>query len=159
MAELTLCEKCNRYISAGMWPFCPHPVTDQGAAIARDEIPGGITVENYGPQPITFYSHSERRAYMKAHGLREKEKFCPMPGTDIDPQGVPNPAGYLDPQTLENARILISRNGASQDPEWDGSSVLVGITTGDVTSRDVDAIMSGDKRRLSRFGRRTDGER
>src|SRR5262245_3070567 len=54
----------------------------------RDEIPGGIELENYGAKPMTFYSHSERRAYMEKAGLREKEKFAPFPGTDKDPAGI-----------------------------------------------------------------------
>lgn len=142
-----------------MWPFCPHPPSAGAAAIERDEIPGGLTVENYGPNPITFYSHSERRAYMKAHGLNELEKFCPMPGTDKDPQGIPNPAGYLDPQTLENARILISRNGAGREAEWDPkeAGVLVNEFRGELTDRDAKAFANGDVHRQSRIGRRTNG--
>ncbi len=114
MWEPTICEKCGVRISGEgpespqKWPFCPHG-TLYSMNITTDEIPGGVTVENYGPHPITFYSHSERRRYMKEHGLQEREKFSPLPGTDIDPQGIPNPKGYMDPQTLENARILIER--------------------------------------------------
>lgn len=114
MWEPTYCEKCRVRISGEgpdspqRWPFCPHGVM-HSAMIITDEIPGGQTFENYGPEPVTFYSHSERHRYMKAHGLRELDKWCPTPGTDIDPQGIPKPSGYMDPQTLENARILIER--------------------------------------------------
>lgn len=114
MWEPTICEKCGVRISGEgpespqKWPFCPHGVL-HSAMIVTDEIPGGMVFENYGKDPVKFYSHSERRRYMKEHGLRELDKFCPMPGTDIDPQGIPNPKGYMDPQTLENARILIER--------------------------------------------------
>lgn len=105
-----------------------HYDINPATAIARDEIPGGIICENYGPEPIRFDSHSERRTYMKAHGLREKEKFSPLPGTDKDPQGIPNPAGYVDAQTLKNAAELICRNG--QKPAFDGvaSGVLRNLT-------------------------------
>lgn len=97
-----LCYYCNRNANE----------TNPATAIARDEIPGGVVCHNYGREPIRFYSHSERRRYMAAHGLQERETFAPMPGTDIDPQGIPNPKGFMDPKTLENARVLVSRPGA-----------------------------------------------
>ena len=92
--------------------------------IARDEIPGGVTCENYGPEPVTFHSHSERRAYMAAHGLVEKDTFSPFPGTDIDPAGIPNPKGYMDPQTLENVRVLLSRESARDEGAVDMGAIL-----------------------------------
>lgn len=152
----TVCGRCHRIITTGMWPFCPHPQRDGPPMLSRDEIPGGITLENYGPQPITFYSHSERRTYMRAHGLQEKEKFCPMPGTDIDPQGIPNPKGYVDKQTLENGKALLLR-AQKAEPEWDGveAGVLKGIQVGHITERDAAAIAAGDTARMSRFHRRT----
>lgn len=103
------CDKCGHTYQIGDFPFCPHQPGP--AAVARDEIPGGVTLENYGRHPVTFYSHSERRRYMLKHNLREKESFAPFPGTDKDPQGIPNPAGFMDPKTLDNARVLLSRNG------------------------------------------------
>lgn len=123
------CDVCNHYMQIGEHPFCPHK--GGASTVFSDEIPGGILVDNYGPHPIRFYSHSARRSYMKEHGLTEREKFSPMPGTDVDPQGIPNPAGYLDPQTLENAKALICRNGTSPEP-WDGekAGVLRNLTTG-----------------------------
>lgn len=52
---------------------------------------------------------------MSEHGLREKEKFCPKPGTDIDPAGVQNPKGYVDNYTLEAGKALMLRaQGASE---------------------------------------------
>lgn len=154
-----ICGKCGVLIVEGMWPFCPHPMREGAAMIERDEIPGGVTVENYGPHLITFYSHSERRAYMRAHHLTEKEKFCPMPGTDKDPQGIPNPKGYVDKQTLENGRILMLRAAGALEPEWDARAA--GVLTGEfnipVTDRDARAFESGDPRRLARLGRRSDG--
>ena len=148
------CDRCGQVLRVGDFPFCPH---HQGvAAIEQDEIPGGVVVENYGPHPMRFDSHSERKAYMKAHGLVEREKFCPMPGTDIDPQGIPNPKGYMDPQTLENARVLLSRNGATADPEWDprAAGVLVGEFEGTMTDKDARAIEHGDVRKMARLGQR-----
>lgn len=131
----SVCEKCGQEVLEGQWPFCPHGAT-KTSMIVRDEIPGGIVCENYGPHPVRFDSHSARRRYMETHGLREKEKFCPMPGTDKDPQGIPNPAGYLDAQTLANAAELICRNGQADD--WDGekAGVLTGVFSDTVASRD-----------------------
>lgn len=152
----TICEKCGVSLTQGMWPFCPHPLAGS-VQIETDEIPGGITLENYSKDPMTFYSHSERRRYMQAQGLQEKEKFCPLPGSSKDPQGIPNPAGYLDPKTLDNARVLISRNGSAKDEEWDPvvAGVLTDLQTGTITERDARAIVEGDPTRASRFHRRT----
>jgi hypothetical protein len=135
----TICEKCGETLTFESWPFCPHPVmTTKSVMITRDEIPGGIVLENYGPHPIRFDSHTERRKYMEAHGLREKERFSPLPGTDKDPQGIPNPAGYMDPYTLENARILLERAGQKSVP-FDPSSVMT-VTSGEMTPEEVRAF-------------------
>lgn len=149
-----LCDACGQKLQIGDWPTCPHGQKG-GYTNFKDDIPGGITVENYGPKPMTFYSHSERRRYMQEHGLQEREKFSPLPGTDKDPQGIPNPAGYMDPQTLENARILISRNGRRDDGDPNEThGVLTDLQTGVITERDAAAIASGDPRRQSRLHRR-----
>lgn len=153
---MTTCPQCGRELQIADWPFCPHKRTG-GYANFRDEIPGGLVCENYGPHPVTFYSHSERRRYMKQQGLVERETFAPFPGTDKDPQGIPNPKGYVDPQTLENARVLVSRNGRG-DSDLDESGKMVGATySGFVSKRDAVAIADGDATRQSRLHRRIDG--
>lgn len=125
----TICERCGvnltlRAVAMGVpvWPFCPHGVTKQEptrSAYVQDQIPGGLVLNNYGPQPITVYSHSEARAVAAANGLEYVEKFCPTPGTNIDPAGVANPAGYMDTQTLENGKALLLRGsrGSSKEEE------------------------------------------
>jgi len=124
--------------------------------VFRDEIPGGQVFENYGPKPMTFYSHSERRTYMKQHGLHERGTFAPMPGTDKDPQGIPNPKGYMDPYTLNAAAELIKRNGSAKGNEDDVSDrVIRGQFGGTLTDRDARAIAGGDPVRQSRLHRRT----
>lgn len=152
----TICEKCGQELQIGDYPFCPHGSTK--SFINRDEIPGGVWLENYGPEPIKVYSHSERRRIMAERGLYEKEKFCPMPGTDKDPQGIPNPRGYMDPYTLENGRILIERQQLSghKTEEFDGSTVLTDVQVGHITEADAVAVShpQGDRRRQSRFHRR-----
>jgi hypothetical protein len=104
------------------------------AAIHRDEIPGGLTCENYGPHPVTFYSHSERRAYMRAHGLREVVRHVPVPGTGASPHTTS--WSTMDAYTLDAARALADRQatttvrhhaGDDGGPDWDW-----------LTSEDVD---------------------
>lgn len=153
-------------VNPGEHPPCPvcNGETERlwlsGLSTFRDDIPGGITVENYGPHPITFYSHAERRRYMKAKGLTEIEKFCPMPGTDIDPQGIPNPAGYMDKQTMANATELICRNGVKSNVDPNATDgVFRDMQTGVITERDAIAISSGDPRRQSRLHRRQNSGR
>lgn len=145
----TVCDVCNHYIKISDWPFCPHERS--GMATFRDDIPGGLTVENYGPTPMTFYSHSERRRYMEAHGLQEREKFSPFPGTDKDPAGIPNPAGYMDPYTLESARALICRVST---PNHKGTMEISSPFTLTLTGRDASAVVQGEAHRSSRVGRR-----
>jgi hypothetical protein len=111
--DLVSCPECgllSRSTKAGQ---------PQSHFVHGDEIPGGMTLENYGQQPITVYSHTERKQAMLKAGLELKEKFSPMPGTDIDPAGIPNPKGYMDPYTLENARILLSRPSQPRHEEPD----------------------------------------
>lgn len=117
--DKVICTQCGHTLEIGDHPFCPHGASR--GTIARDEIPGGIIVENYGPHPIRFDSHSERRAYMKAHGLSEREKFSPKPGTDIDPAGIPNPKGYVDDYTRRAGEALILRQqGSGCQPPVEG---------------------------------------
>lgn len=112
------CDRCGRPAKKRVFhenAFWCHPCyesrnpTNSTSAVHGDEIPGGLTLENYGPKPITFYSHSERERYAAAHGLQLKEKFSPFPGTDKDPAGVMNSALYQDPQTMANAKALLER--------------------------------------------------
>jgi hypothetical protein len=70
-------------MTVGAWPWCPH---EKGAIGAQsDDIPGGETLENVGPEPVTFYSRSEKRRYLKEHGLQEFVRHVPVPGSDTSP--------------------------------------------------------------------------
>jgi hypothetical protein len=145
------CDRCGKALDIGEHPFCPHGFGN--GVPFRDEIPGGITCENYGKDPITFYSHSERRAWMKAHGLNEKEHWAPFPGTDKDPMGIPNPAGYMDEVTRENARILLLR--AAGCPVDDTSERMLGDTfEGVLEKKKAEQVVEGDVHAQSRLGRR-----
>ncbi len=78
-----VCEACGKTLDVGEWPYCPHGFGV--SRITRDEIPGGMVLENLGPEPVKVYSHSERRAIMKARGLREQVRHMPVPGSDKSP--------------------------------------------------------------------------
>lgn len=78
-----VCEKCGETLTVGSFPFCPHGRSNFVAH--HDGIPGGLTIENLGHEPVTVYSHSERKAIMKARGLREQVRHVPLPGTDKSP--------------------------------------------------------------------------
>lgn len=161
--ESTTCDKCGQILVGGEWPFCPHPQMGQGVSVKTDDIPGGMVMENLGPHPITVYSHTERRRIMAERGLELKERFSPMPGTDIDPAGIPNPKGYVDAYTLAAGAELICRNGRGSIEEvrfFGGiaetlaSGLVTNLVTGTLTDRDARAIEAGDPRRMARLGRR-----
>lgn len=152
---ITLCPDCGVELQIGDYPFCPHG-RYQGAA-QTDSIPGGLWLENGFKEPVKVYSYSEMHQKHAEAGVTIKEKFCPMPGTDIDPAGIPNPAGYKDPYTLAAGAALIMRNGGAREKEWDGveAGVLRDVQVGHITERDAKAIAEGDRQRQSRFHRRT----
>ena len=114
-----VCSGCGASVLPGEYPFCPHGFGHN--ARIHDEIPGGLWLENYGPHPIKVYSHTERRAIMAERGLREKETFAPLPGTDRDPQGIPNPNGYRD---LSAGAILARNGGRGVDPSAVGGPAI-----------------------------------
>lgn len=83
---ITICPKCQQEIALGAWPWCPH---ERGMFNAQaDDIPGGLTLENVAHEPQTFYSHSEKRRYLKEHGLVEFVRHVPVPGSDRSPHTV-----------------------------------------------------------------------
>jgi hypothetical protein len=106
-------------------PVCPRcgGPTDRlwvgsSAAVQDDSYIGGLTLENYGPNPVTFYSKSERLRYMKEHGLSEAAAYRTAPGTDRNAHGMVRWDAYPDAQTLANAQALVERVGgvAAEEP-------------------------------------------
>jgi hypothetical protein len=127
--EIVLCPDCLLPM-ARVWT-----VSSQHRA-AEDNIPGGLWLENYGPEPIQVFSHTERKRLLKVgldgkkrrdkttgqeYELQEMVRHTPVPGTGKSPHTVDWSAGSIDAQTLENARVLVSRPGArgenGRDPE------------------------------------------
>jgi hypothetical protein len=155
------CETCGAPLEVGQWPFCrgnPDAHGQPSFMAARDAIPGGVVLENYGPEPVRFFSHGERRRYMKAHGLRETERFAALPGTDKDPQGVPHPNGYRD----LSAAAIIARNGRGTSAEGPTKDALAGGPALDPTDRFDIPNTPGEQYGIPQFnyaveGRRRDG--
>jgi hypothetical protein len=99
------CDRCFKSLSAGvhgegLCPFEPR----SASAVVGDDIPGGQWFENGFDTPQKFYSHSEHRAALAARGLEIRAKHA----GDKD-KHLSNWAAAIDPYTLENAKILLSR--------------------------------------------------
>jgi hypothetical protein len=79
--------------------------------------PGGLTLYNLGsPTPTVVYSETERRQIMKDRGLREAVWHIPA-GPDTDKSPVTRSWDTPCAHTLENARILVSRQAERPDPD------------------------------------------
>jgi hypothetical protein len=101
------CEKCGATLAIGDFPFCPHG--RYRGNTESDGIPGGETLENVGPEPVTFYSRSEKRRYLKEHGLVEMVRHVPVPGTDTSPHTT-----SWTGVNLEAGRILAERQAQTK---------------------------------------------
>ena len=100
-----MCEHCGQGLAIGDWPFCPHGRA--ASAVIGDEI--DLVIENNGtPEPIRFRSREALRKHLDAHGLMPFVRHRPQPGSDKSPHTIDWSKG-IDPQTLENARVLLSR--------------------------------------------------
>src|SRR5687767_11285603 len=55
------------------------------APVHGDDIPGGMTVENMGPRPMTFYSKTAWNKAMRERGLINRVQHTPTPGSDKSP--------------------------------------------------------------------------
>jgi hypothetical protein len=155
-ADVDRCERCFKTRGDGEHGvgLCPLEPRSRATAIITDDIPGGVTYENYGPHPRTFYSHTERRRFMAEHGLTQKEKFCPTPGTDRDPAGVQDSRKYIDPYTMANAVELLSRCAPRSPDAVDLGKVLRGEFNISAEKDAVQVAEGGDVARQSRIGRR-----
>ncbi len=105
------CEKCGAALKVGDFPFCPHEPAHGG--VQGDEM--DYVDWNLGPEPIHITSRAQRAALMRERGLREAIWHIPAPGSDQSPvtRSWDTPCAY----TLENARILVSRQGERRDPD------------------------------------------
>lgn len=77
----TTCEKCGKAdIQVGEWPFCPHGFPERALSVIGDEI--DETHENLGHDAVHFSSKSEKRRYLKEHGLVEFVRHIGEQGSD-----------------------------------------------------------------------------
>lgn len=72
--------------------------------VIGDAWPNGKTFEHLGHEPVTVYSKTELKKKMDAAGLRHTDRYHPNDGPDW--------RMAIDRQTLENARILVSRQAS-----------------------------------------------
>lgn len=77
------CDRCGEELQVGSWPFCPHGTSH--LHVIQDSVPGGLWVENFGPKPMRFDSHSEKRRYMDVHGIRSQVRHIGTQGSDKNP--------------------------------------------------------------------------
>ena len=73
----TVCDTCGATIRVGEWPWCPHGFGVNN--VVDDTIIGGEVNENVAHEPVTFYSKSEKKRYLKEHGLEEFVRHVPRP--------------------------------------------------------------------------------
>jgi hypothetical protein len=88
-----VCDVCgyemkDAYVSSAKPQHCGQTMASLWTgfpAVIDDTIPGGETIENLAPTPPTFYSRSEKRLYLKQHGIREKVRHVGLQGSDKSP--------------------------------------------------------------------------
>lgn len=84
MSDPVICSKCNKELTVGEWPFCPH---GQGKTnVIGDDIPGGVLIYhglcNEDGSPRRYYSKSEMEKEAKRRGLVNMVRHVTAPGTD-----------------------------------------------------------------------------
>ena len=79
-----ICEKCGKDVQIGEWPFCGgrnnHGFPLHGLKQIGDEI--DEVNDNVGHESVRFTSKSEKRRYLKEHGLIEFVRHVGEPGSD-----------------------------------------------------------------------------
>ena len=68
-----VCNHCGNFAQR-VWTVAPH--------MHADSIPGGMWIENLGPQPMRFDSKSDYRDAVKARGLMPMVRHTPPPDSD-----------------------------------------------------------------------------
>lgn len=107
---LTTCEQCGAVIQIGDYPFCPH---GRGAGVVIGDEMDQVIENNGTAHPIRFRSKAALKAHLDAHHLMPAVRHRPMnAGTDYSPHTTDWSRG-IDPQTLDNVRVLLSRGGTT----------------------------------------------
>lgn len=118
------CETCGAELQLGDFPFCPHG--RGGFRNVPDDVPGGFVVENAWREPRTFYSQSEYEKALAADGMQLNPHY--VPGGKLANWST------IDPQTLENAKILVSRGGIK-------GAESIACETAQFTARNLDSAI------------------
>jgi hypothetical protein len=74
-----ICPSCGETLEVGSWPFCKGGHGKGTNNVVDDTIIGGEINENVAHHPVTFYSKSEKRRYLKEHNLQEFIRHTPRP--------------------------------------------------------------------------------
>jgi len=114
------CSKCQKELSIGEWPFCPHgePGVYKEFGDECDYVD-----HNLGPEPIHIRSWSERRALMKQAGLAD----APYYPREQGPSPTVDWAGAPDRQTMENVKELMERAFGQRSQEPSEESPVVNL--------------------------------
>ena len=94
------CPTCGKDFGVGQWYQCPHEPY-RGTAVP-DDGPGGFWVENAWREPRKFYSQSAYESALTADNKMLAPRWSP--GSKHLDRWV-----AMDAQTLDNARVLVSR--------------------------------------------------
>ncbi len=106
------CEKCGWELRVGDWPYCGTG-RDHAPSVPNvvgDDIPGGLVIENLGDRPMTFYSKRAIVEEADRRGLRLRDQWA-----GPSDQHLSNWGAGIDAQTMDNARVLLTRGSAQRD--------------------------------------------
>ena len=109
------------WASYGTYTPCPtcggdrQPDVQRRGAVLDDSFIGGKTFENLADTPVTFYSRTKYRQYLREHRIEEFVRHAPLPGSDKSPYT--EKWGGIAPETLEGARLLLERVGLAKQTE------------------------------------------
>lgn len=79
------CPKCGIEYGVGQFPFCKGGHGTYNVNVIGDDIPGGMTIENLGPTPETFYTRTAWKRRMAELGVINRVEHKPLQGTDKSP--------------------------------------------------------------------------
>lgn len=99
------CDRCGVTLEIGMYPFCRGEASAHAPGLLRvklDTLLGGFLAENAWREPRYFDSQKAYERALDSDGLMLRPKRVAGDNT-------------IDPQTLENARVLVSRNAKPLD--------------------------------------------
>ena len=116
-----VCVRCGQPFSVGDWPWCPHGHTSH--SVIDDTITGGQVIENLGDAPMTFHSKKAIRDEADRRGLRIRDQWA-----GPHDQYLSNWGAMIDAQTLENAKILLSRGSRGAEPPDPALQLVTGKT-------------------------------